>query len=106
MERYFHNFRALMNCIAQLDPDKTHLTVPQNLKSKSALNQTVLSWIKSTDNRTMLGYNIYQNGKRIGFIPNASFTVQKLVSAENGKFTVKAVDFEGNEPGFSKSISN
>lgn len=54
----------------------------------------------------MLGYNIYQNGKRIGVTPNASFTIQKLVSAENGKFAVKTVDFEGNEPGFSKSVSN
>ncbi|RYE16816.1 MAG: hypothetical protein EOP42_33300, partial [Sphingobacteriaceae bacterium] len=102
----YHNFRAFMNCIRQLDPDKIAPTVPQNLKVQNANNETVLSWKKSTDNRMMLGYNIYQNQKRIGFTPNASFIVQKSATAGNGKFTVQAVDFEGNESGFSKTISN
>lgn len=102
----YHNFRALMNCTARLNPDKTAPTVPQNLKVQNESNQTVLSWSKSTDNKTMLGYNVYQNQKRVGFTPNASFIIQKSVSPGNGKFTVKAVDFEGNESGFSKAISN
>lgn len=101
----YHNFRAFMNCLAQLNPDKIAPTIPQNLKVQAATNQTVLSWKKSTDNQTMLGYNIYQNGKRIGFTPNASFIVQKLTSAANGKFAVQAVDFAGNESGFTKEIS-
>jgi mannobiose 2-epimerase len=102
----YHNFRALMNCVRQLDPDKTAPTVPQNLKVQNGNKQTFLSWNKSTDNRNMLGYNIYQNGQRIGFTPNASFIVQKSATAGNEEFTVKAVDFEGNESGFSKVISN
>ncbi|MGI4749284.1 MAG: AGE family epimerase/isomerase [Janthinobacterium lividum] len=102
----YHNFRALMNCIRQLDPDKISPSVPQHLKVQNSNNQTVLSWSKSTDNRNMLGYQIYQNEKRIGFTPNASFIVQKSLSAGNGKFAIKAVDFEGNESGFSKAISN
>lgn len=98
----YHNFRALMNCIAQLNPDKTAPTVPQNLKVQIVKNQTVLSWKKSTDNQTMLGYNIYQNGKRIGFTPNASFIIQKSATTENGNFAVQAVDFVGNESDFTK----
>ena len=101
----YHNFRALMNCIAQLNPDKIAPTVPQNLRVQFSNNKTVLRWKKSTDNQTMLGYNIYQNGTRIGFTPNASFIVQKSASAANEKFAVQAVDFVGNESGLSKTAA-
>lgn len=102
----YHNFRAFMNCIRQLNPDKTAPSVPQNVKVQSAKNQNILSWSRSTDNRNLLGYNIYHNGNRIGFTPNASFIVQKSATAKTGKFSVQAVDFEGNESDFSKVVSN
>lgn len=100
----YHNFRAFMNCIAQLNPDKKAPTIPQKLKVSAINNHNLLTWSKSTDDRTMLGYNIYQNGKRIGFTPNTSFIVQKSASMVNAKFAIKAVDFVGNESGFAKEI--
>ncbi|MVN20503.1 AGE family epimerase/isomerase [Mucilaginibacter arboris] len=100
----YHNFRALINCTERLNPDKTAPTVPQNLKLQVSSNQANLSWSKSTDNRILLGYNIYQNGQRIGFTPNASFIIQKLVKPAE-KIAVKAIDFQGNESGFSQPVS-
>ncbi|RYE35976.1 MAG: N-acylglucosamine 2-epimerase [Sphingobacteriaceae bacterium] len=99
----YHNFRALINCIAQLDPDKTAPTVPQNLNVQNENKQIVLSWRKSVDNRNMLGYNIYQNGQRIGFTPNTSFIVQKSATSKNEKFAVQAVDFVGNKSGIKNA---
>jgi mannobiose 2-epimerase len=81
-----------MNCVMQLDLDKIAPTAPKNVKLVKATN--TLKWQVSTDNKRVLGYSIYSNGKRIGFTPLNYFAVGK-----SSKLSVRAVDLAGNESG-------
>jgi mannobiose 2-epimerase len=56
----------------------------------------MLQWGKSTDDGKLLGYDIYQNGKRIGFTPLTQFVVNNTAST-SGKYLIKAKDLAGNE---------
>lgn len=93
----YHTFRALQNCIMRLDPDKTAPSAPQKIKSIAAGKQIKLSWMASKDNRQMLGYNIYTNGRRIGFTPLTTFTVERLRLKKLDRISIAAVDLAGNE---------
>jgi hypothetical protein len=42
-----------------------------------------------------VGYNIYQDGKKIGFTPLRSFTVERF--RKSSVYGVKAIDLHGNE---------
>jgi cellobiose epimerase len=87
----YHSFRALMNCIQMLDPD----TIPPS--APKVLNQAPfkISWSASADNHNLIGYNIYENGKKIGFTPLRSFTLEHF--PKFFVYSVKAIDFHGNE---------
>lgn len=98
----YHNLRALINCTQRLAPDRVAPTVPQNLKVQQA---EVLTWNRSSDDRKLLGYNIYHDKKRVGFTPALSFPLSQSVTKEKGNYAVKAVDFHGNESAFSKTIT-
>ena len=87
----YHNFRALMNCIQMLDPDLVSPTAPKNVK----FIESKLTWTASTDNNNLIGYNIYQNGIKIGFTPLRSFRPEQ--PRNTSAFSVKAVDLHGNE---------
>jgi len=97
----YHQFRSLSNIVQRLRPDKVAPSIPKNLKSSLIKNAVVLQWEKATDNRILLGYNLYQNGKKIGFTPLASFAVTNAAKQKESKFTVKAVDYQGNQSAFS-----
>jgi cellobiose epimerase len=101
----YHQFRALSNIVQRLRPDKTPPTAPKNVKSSTAKNAVVLTWSKATDNRNLIGYNLYQNGKRIGFTPLTSFAVAGAGKLKGSKFTVKAVDYQGNQSALSNAIT-
>jgi mannobiose 2-epimerase len=60
-----------------------------------------LKWLASTDNKRVLGYNIYSNGKRIGFTPLNYFVVNKRLT---GRLTVGAVDLAENQSGQVKAF--
>ena len=87
----YHNFRALMNCIQMLDPDTEAPTPVKQLSRK----QNTLSWQAATDNRNLIGYNIYGNGRRIGFTPLLIYKLDML-KKEATRYSVKAVDLQGN----------
>ena len=93
----YHQFRALSNIVERLRPDNTAPSVPKNLKSSLVKEAMVLQWEKAADNRNLLGYNLYQNGKRIGFTPLTSFALTNAAKQKGSKFTIKAVDYQGNE---------
>ncbi len=97
----YHQFRALSSIVQRLRPDKTAPSVPKNLKSTVSTNTLVLQWDKATDNRNLLGYNLYQNGKKIGFTPLTSFAVTNPAKLKGSKFTIKAVDYQGNQSAVS-----
>lgn len=94
----YHESRSLMNCLQRLRPDKTPPAAPANVQVKKVANGQLLQWQKSTDNGKLLGYDIYQNGKRIGFTPLTQFILPVTATTKSGsKYTVKAKDLAGNE---------
>ncbi|MEO6148506.1 MAG: AGE family epimerase/isomerase [Mucilaginibacter sp.] len=93
----YHNFRALMNCILMLDPDKLPPSTPKKVTRKTVKDGIVLQWKASKDNRQFMGYNIFANGKRIGYTPLTYFMVDKLLAKRGIVYTVKAVDMQGNK---------
>ena len=101
----YHQFRALSNIVQRLRPDKTAPAVPKNVKSSLAGNSIVLKWEKATDNQNLLGYNLYQNGKRIGFTPLTSFALTNTGKLKGSKVTVKAVDYQGNLSAVSNAVT-
>jgi mannobiose 2-epimerase len=101
----YHTLRALVNCAERLDPDKAAPSVPRNLQLQTDTNSVILKWNPSNDNRNLLGYQVFWEGQRIGFTPNASFILPKLAKPA-GKLAVKAVDFAGNESALSQTIAS
>jgi len=99
----YHQFRALANVVQRLRPDKTAPSIPKNLRSKMVRNTLQLEWDRATDNQLLLGYNLYLNRKRIGFTPLTRFTLTTPVKIKGGKFTIKAVDYQGNQSAFSQA---
>jgi len=95
----YHNFRALTNCINQLNPDKAAPSVPANL----SVNGNTLTWKASADNRHVMGYNIFLNGKRVAFTPLTQWTSVDWPELKSGTYTVSSVDLQGNESAASKS---
>jgi mannobiose 2-epimerase len=101
----YHQFRALSNIVQRLRPDKTAPTVPKNVKSTKLNQALVLKWDKATDNRKLLGYNLYQDGKRIGFTPLTTFALTDSQQQKGGKITLRAVDLQGNQSAFSAPLA-
>ncbi|MGV3589544.1 MAG: AGE family epimerase/isomerase [Adhaeribacter sp.] len=92
----YHQFRSLANCVQRLQPDKTAPSVPGKLTASTQQNSVVLKWESARDNRTLLGYQIYQSGQRVGFTPLTSFTLTSNKNLKGQKISVRAVDLQGN----------
>ncbi|MCJ8164063.1 AGE family epimerase/isomerase [Pontibacter sp. E15-1] len=100
----YHQFRALANVVQRLRPDDAAPSIPQNLKAKTLQNALVMQWDKSMDNGNMLGYNVYLDGKKVGFTPLTSFSMPAASQLKGKKLTVKAVDLHGNQSAASRSL--
>lgn len=100
----YHNFRALINCLNQLNPDKVPPTVPVHLALYKKDNSKVIKWGRSTDNRGILGYNIYRGKNRVGFTPLTSWYLPKSFPM-HGKLFVRSADLQGNESLAGKGIN-
>jgi mannobiose 2-epimerase len=100
----YHQFRALMNCVQRLDPDKIPPSSPKNLKLQEGRNSKRLIWDKATDNKILLGYNIYRDKKRIGYTPLTSFNIESFKQQTINKFSVRSIDLQRNESSSSNSI--
>ena len=101
----YHNFRAFMNCIQRLNPEKLPPSVPQNLKLHVKKNLAVLRWDTAKDNKTFIGYNIYRDSIKIGYTPLTYFTLEDFKQKKVNSFSVKAIDLQGNESVFSKAVN-
>ncbi|MDN3584855.1 AGE family epimerase/isomerase [Mucilaginibacter flavus] len=101
----YHNLRALMNCIGRLNLDKTAPSVPRNVKVEKTGKSSKLSWKASIDNKKVLGYNVYSDGKKVGFTPLCYFFMDDTQALKNNRITVGAVDFSGNLSKQSKTAS-
>ena len=101
----YHNFRALINCINRLNPNTIPPTVPAGLGFVESKKTTLIKWKPSTDNKKVLGYNIYLNNKRIGFTPLTYFDLNDFQKNKGDKIFINAVDLEGNESAAGNTIS-
>jgi Zn-dependent metalloprotease/chitodextrinase len=78
-------------------PDTIAPTAPTTLlASGTTENSTNLSWIASTDNVSVTGYNIYQGTTLIGSSTSTSYSVVGLTPSTTYSFSVKAKDAAGN----------
>lgn len=95
-------------CVQSSGADTQAPTAPSNL-SASELQQTSvkLSWAASTDNVGVTGYDVYQNGSKIGSVNGSTLTasVTGLTPSTAYKYIVKAKDAAGNVSGGSNELS-
>jgi GBS Bsp-like repeat./Fibronectin type III domain. len=78
--------------------DSTPPSAPTNLKCTSNTNNTnivTLTWTASTDNVTVVSYDIYRNGNKVGNTASLTYTDTGL-SVNAYTYTVMAKDSAGN----------
>ncbi len=78
--------------------DETAPSVPENLTAVPSKTTVALSWDASTDNISVMGYNIYVNGRYKTMVSGreTSYTVEGLAPATEYSFSVEARDDFGN----------
>lgn len=72
-------------------------TVPANVYAAVVKGTSIsLKWDASTDNTAVKGYEIYNNGTKIGTPGSTSYTQNCLAPGTTYTYTVKAYDWDGN----------
>ena len=87
-------------------PDTEAPSKPLGLTStaKTTLSVT-LSWMPSTDNTKVTGYDIFVGGVQKGTVTTATYKVNGLLPNTAYTFTVRAKDEAGNESQFSEELT-
>jgi chitodextrinase len=85
--------------------DITPPTVPTGLGGTGGGGQVKLSWLPSTDDGSVTGYRIYQNGTLIATSTSTSYTVTGLSSGTGYSYSVAAVDNTGNQSAHCQVIT-
>jgi len=82
---------------AKTSPDIQAPTSPSGFKV-DLLSETgaSLSWLASTDNVGVAGYNIYNGSSLLGTIAETAYIVRGLKPNQEYKFNIQAKDFSGN----------
>ncbi|WP_010238178.1 glycosyl hydrolase family 28 protein [Clostridium arbusti] len=103
-----------VNAAMKTSTDSVAPTSPQNLTAFSKTASTIgLIWDKSSDDAGVKGYDIYENGSKIGSsdylkqydVAKTNYTVTGLKPNTKYKFKVVARDASGNVSKSSKQIS-
>jgi mannobiose 2-epimerase len=92
----YHTLRAFINCTTQLNPDKIAPATPTMLKRRAEKGKLILTWNKATDNNRMLGYNIYNDNKRVAFTPLSQIEMKLSDIRPGAKLYLEAIDLQGN----------
>jgi mannobiose 2-epimerase len=92
----YHESRSLLNSLQRLRPDKTPPAKPAEVQAVRTKQGVLLQWQKVQDNQSLLGYDIYQNGKKIGFTPLTQFLVSPAPAGRKSSFQVVAKDLALN----------
>ncbi len=81
-------------------------SVPAGLAA-SNVTQTglTLSWAASSDNVSVTGYQVWQNGAVLGNVSGTSFTVSGLSCGTTWQYSVKSYDAAGNVSALSSAIT-
>jgi hypothetical protein len=77
-------------------PDVTAPSAPTLSSTGNSSTSVGLAWTTSSDNVAVDGYNVFSNGRFVGFTADRSFTVTGLSGATSYTFTVHAADATGN----------
>lgn len=86
--------------------DRSAPTAPTDLKAGGITASSVsLTWMSSTDNSGVKGYDVYKNNSLIGNTSSTSFTVGNLSANTSYSFFVKARDASGNVSAASNTIN-
>jgi len=81
-------------------------TIPQNLTALVIGTYRIdLDWDISTDNVSIIGYNIYRNGIIINNVIANNYSDVNVLPNINYNYTVTALDDDGHESGHSNTVS-
>jgi chitodextrinase len=72
-------------------------SAPLNLSAAVSFNNVTLSWLASTDNEAVTGYNVFVDGNKVMTTANTSAALLALTPLTEFTFSVSAVDDAGNE---------
>lgn len=90
-----------------LQNDTENPSVPLGIKAlPSATNEIVVVWEPSTDNRGVVGYNLYRDGELIATTPFPVYTDTNLDSGNVYSYEVVAFDAQNNSSAPSQSSSS
>ena len=82
---------------APQDGDTESPDAPLNLAADVLFTTVTLSWDPAEDNVGVVEYNVYQDGKILGSLPELKAQITDLPSLTDFVFGVSAVDAAGNE---------
>lgn len=111
---YYPAAATEVNATMKTSTDRVAPTSPQNLTAFSKTASTIgLIWDKSSDDAEVKGYDIYENGSKIGSsdylkqydVAKTNYTVTGLKPNTKYRFKVVARDASGNVSKASKQIS-
>ncbi len=86
-----------LNLFGEWSPDSVPPSAPAGLQANAMYDTEVqLSWMPSTDNSAVYGYDIYSGAQWVGFSQTNSFKVPGLAAGTNYSFSVTALDAAGN----------
>lgn len=87
--------------------DRTPPSIPTRIRSvvNSAGTSVTVTWVSSTDNVSVKGYKLYQNGKQVAVENSNSFTFNGLTGGINHQITIRAFDEAGNHSGSSAPLT-
>ena len=93
-------------CVTTLSsPDTTPPSIPTGLAATvDSATQISLVWNPSTDDTTVVGYNIFRDGVLHDTVSDLSFVDTELTAATEYCYRLSALDAAGNESGQSASI--
>jgi hypothetical protein len=96
---------GLWGCAYAASADTTAPTVPQKLTAVSTASRINLSWQAATDDESVKGYKVYQNGALIADVKDTSFADTGLSAAKTYSYAVSAYDAAGNASAASSPVS-
>ncbi|MEC0264378.1 glycosyl hydrolase [Paenibacillus anseongense] len=99
--------RSKINIPTTPIPDTQVPTMPLNLAASSkTMTSVTLTWMASTDNIGVTGYEVYVNNTNLaGTTTTTSFTVTGLTANTAYRFLVKAKDAAGNNSAFTPPLT-
>jgi hypothetical protein len=86
-------------------PDMVAPTAPANLKASVGRGVIGLSWLASSDNVKVAGYQLWRNGVALQQTAGTSYSDKAIVNGATYTYTVTAYDPAGNQSGSSNTAA-